>query len=270
MSVSFPSLYQVFFGALGASGPGVASAMLVSLVLGAVHALSPGHGKSLVVASLMGSRGSLPRACGLAITVAVTHTASVLVLALVVALANASLLPGQLTPFITLGVAILTVAFGIDLTRRAVRARASGGVPDHDHDHDHDHGASHDHGAALIPHRHGGRHSPGPRGFDLSWRYTLSVGVLGGLVPNATALVVVLMAGTLGQVQTGILVVVCYGVGIASVLAAIGAGSIVLRRRGREAPAGRLQRLVALLPLASGLLVVAVGVVLSLQAAMSL
>jgi nickel/cobalt transporter (NicO) family protein len=268
VSVSLPSLYQVFFGALGGSGTGVMWAMLVSLVLGAVHALSPGHGKALVVASLMGSRGSLRRAFGLAITVAVTHTASVLILALIVVVANARFLPAQLTPLITLGVAILTVVFGVDLTRRAIKARAGSGASDADHHHH----ADHDHGTDHTPHEHGhGELATSARGFDLSWRYTLSVGVLGGLVPNATALVVVLMAGTFGQIETGILVVVCYGAGIASVLTAIGVGSIVLRRRGRETGPGDLvQRLVAPLPLISGLIVVAVGVVLSIQAAITL
>ena len=269
MGVSLPSLYQVFFGAMGASGSRVLWAMLASLALGAVHALSPGHGKALVVASLMGSRGSLRRALGLAATVAVTHTGSVFVLALIVVVAHATLLPEQLTPLVTLAVAILTVVFGLDLTRRALRARARGGDPDDGHHHDH---AGHDHGTGPGQHsRAGGGHSARGDGLDLSWRYTLSVGVLGGLVPNATALLVVLMAGTFGQAGTGILVVFCYGAGIAAVLAAIGVGSIALRRRGREPGAGgRLQRLVAQLPLVSGLVVVAVGVVLSLQAAIAL
>lgn len=268
MSLALLSLYQVFLGAMGASGLHVGWVMLASVVLGAAHALSPGHGKTLVVASLMGSRGSLRRAFGLAVTVAVTHTASVLILALIVVVANARLLPAQMTPVIALGVAILTVVFGLDLTRRALGARARGDpVGDHDHDH-----ASPDHGIDRSPHRDGGaQRSAGGRGYDLSWRYTFSVGVLGGLVPNATALIVVLMAGAFGQIEAGILVVVGYGIGIAAVLAAIGAASIVLRNRGREAGvAGWMQRFVAPLPLVSGLLVVAVGVLLSLQAAMAL
>jgi hypothetical protein len=66
----------------------------------------------------------------------------VLILALIVVVANARLLPAQMTPVIALGVAILTVVFGLDLTRRALGARARGDpIDDHHHDH-----ASPDHG----------------------------------------------------------------------------------------------------------------------------
>jgi mannitol-specific phosphotransferase system IIBC component len=60
----------------GSFGP----ALLLTFGLGVVHAVSPGHGKTLVVASLLGSQGSLNQVLILAVTVAVTHTAGVLLL----------------------------------------------------------------------------------------------------------------------------------------------------------------------------------------------
>ena len=77
-----------------------------------------------MVASLLGSRGSLGRVFLLAVTVAVTHTVGVMLLAVIVLTANDSLLPNQITQYITLGADILVVLFGADLVRRALWARS--------------------------------------------------------------------------------------------------------------------------------------------------
>lgn len=258
---------------VGSSGS-IAVALLVSLVLGAVHGASPGHGKTLVVASLLGSTGSLRRVLMLAVTVAVTHTVGVMLLAFLVLTANDALLPQQLTPFITLGADILVVLFGADLIRRALWARAvarreaaahdrahatADGGADHDHghpaDHDHDHGHTHPH-----PHPH--------VGLELTRGYTLSIGVVGGLVPNGTALVVLLMAIAFHEVALGVLLVATFGLGIALVLGGVGVATVIVRRRGGQlaSPSGRVGRAIGLLPLASGLAVLVVGAALTVTA----
>jgi len=248
-------LYQQLL--VGTSGS-VAGALLVSLLLGAVHGASPGHGKTLVVASLLGSQGSLGRVILLAVTVAVTHTVGVLILAAVVLTANDALLPNQITPYITLGADILVVLFGADLVRRAswARSRSKAAVePDHDHaDHDH---ADHDH-----PHVH--PHPHVPAGLELTRGYTISIGIVGGLVPNGTALIVLLMAIAFHEVALGMLLVATFGLGIALVLGAVGVATVVVRSRGGQlaSPGGSIGRVVSLLPLVSGLAVLGVGVVL--------
>ncbi|MDR3545606.1 MAG: hypothetical protein P4L30_07575, partial [Candidatus Limnocylindrales bacterium] len=93
MNLPLPSLYdQLMSVTRGSIGP----ALLLTLLLGVVHAVSPGHGKTLVVASLLGSQGSLSQVLLLAVTVAVTHTAGVLLLALVVTAGN-PLMPQEIT-----------------------------------------------------------------------------------------------------------------------------------------------------------------------------
>ncbi|MFC7243868.1 hypothetical protein ACFQO7_15470 [Catellatospora aurea] len=73
--------------------PGFAAlAMLVALALGAGHALAPGHGKLLMATYLVNERGSLRQAVSVAGTVALTHTAGVLVLGVVLALLGIGLL----------------------------------------------------------------------------------------------------------------------------------------------------------------------------------
>jgi ABC-type nickel/cobalt efflux system permease component RcnA len=261
MNLGSPTeLYQQLL--VGTSGS-VAGALLVSLLLGAVHGASPGHGKTLVVASLLGSQGSLRRVILLAVTVAVTHTVGVLILAAVVLTANDALLPNQITPYITLGADILVVLFGADLVRRALWARSrSKAAADHDHadhaDHDHDHAdPDHEH-----PHVH--PHPHVPAGLELTRGYTISIGIVGGLVPNGTALIVLLMAIAFHEVALGMLLVATFGLGIALVLGAVGVATVVVRSRGGQlaSPGGSIGRVVSLLPLVSGLAVLGVGVVL--------
>src|SRR5262249_54287340 len=55
---------------------------LIAFGLGAIHALQPGHGKTVVVATVLGDRGRWSRAVVVAVVTAMTHTGSVMVLAM--------------------------------------------------------------------------------------------------------------------------------------------------------------------------------------------
>jgi len=266
MTVSLPGFYQVFFGAVGASPTRLIVAIGLSLLLGAGHAVSPGHGKTLVVASLLGSRGSLGRAMLLAASVAVTHTAGVLLLAAVVLGLNDTLLPERLTPYLTLAASLLVVGLGVDLTRRAVNARRRAaddghGRSPHDHAHPHVHGPGGDRDDLAD------LHAPEHASPVLGRGYTVLVGVVGGFVPNATALVVLSMAITLDQLELGLLLVVMFGVGMALVLSGVGLAAVFVRRRGGDLQVrgSVLGRALALLPVASGIAVLAVGLFLTSQ-----
>ena len=265
MNLGSPTeLYQQLLA--GSSGS-VAAALMVSLLLGAVHGASPGHGKTLVVASLLGSRGSLGRVLLLAVTVAVTHTVGVLLLATIVLTANDALLPNQITPYITLGADILVILFGADLVRRALWARSRSKATEEAHDHDHPHDHGHDH-PDDRDHPHVHPHPHIPAGLELTRGYTISIGIVGGLVPNGTALVVLLMAIAFHELGLGLLMVATFGLGIALVLGAVGLATVVVRRRGGQltAGSGSIGRAVGLLPLASGLAVLGVGCVLMVTA----
>jgi nickel/cobalt transporter (NicO) family protein len=260
MNIGSPNMFyqQLLVGSSGS----VAAALLVALLLGAIHGASPGHGKTLVVASLLGSRGSLGRVLLLAVTVAITHTVGVLLLAAVVLTVNDSLLPQQVTPYITLAADLLVVLFGADLVRRALWARArSRAGADHEHEHDHRHGQGHSHDPEH-PHEHSHPHALG--GLELTRGYTVSIGIVGGLVPNGTALVVLLIAIAFHELALGLLLVAAFGLGIAVVLAAVGLATVIVRSRGGVLTSGNttIGRVVGLLPLLSGLAVLAVGLVL--------
>jgi ABC-type nickel/cobalt efflux system permease component RcnA len=115
----------------------------------------------------------------------------------------------------------------------------------HDHDHDHDHTHSHTHDSKSYHHHdhaheeylrhhdlefHGHQHGPGghthlPPGADgspVTWRSLLMLGISGGLLPCPSALVVMLSAIALGRIGFGLLLVVAFSLGLATVLAGIG------------------------------------------------
>ncbi|MGW4908380.1 urease accessory protein UreH domain-containing protein [Streptomyces sp. NPDC004270] len=178
----------------------------------------------------------------------------------------------------------------------------------HTHDHDHDHadrhshadghshggdarshasaamaaeadggsgGAAHSHGHTNMPHSHGGfthTHDTAP-----TLRGTLLLGFAGGLVPSPSAVVVLVGAAALGQAWFGLLLVVAYGVGLALTLTAAGFAVVKLgtgmtrvldkRPRWTTHPMATLVRRTT--PLASALVVVALGAGLVLKGAAS-
>jgi ABC-type nickel/cobalt efflux system permease component RcnA len=251
-------------------------AILVSLAiafgLGIVHALSPGHGKTIMAAYLVGGRGSSRQAMGLGVAVAISHTIGVLALALLTLAASSVLPPERLYPILGLASGGLVIAIGgsllwsrlraLSAERRHVRAHAVG--REHDHPHDHDHGHGHDHGHS---HGHGHGHEHEPSSGAISWRGLIALGLSGGLVPSASALILLLGSIAAGRVAYGLVLVLGFGLGMAAVLTGIGLLLVHARRfvEGRRPEAG-MRRLALPIQLATASLVVVLGLVLTGQA----
>ncbi len=68
------------------------------------------------------------------------------------------------------------------------------------------------------------------------------MGVAGGLVPSPSALIVLLSAIALGRTAFGVLLVVAYGVGMASMLTLAGLVLVRVRDRARTRRAGSSAR----------------------------
>lgn len=170
---------------------------------------------------------------------------------------------------------------------------------DHDHDHHHDGGDGHRHrwisfrrddhhheghtheghthdghthdGDAGVPHYHGGRlHTHQPIDPTLGWKSLMAVGFAGGLVPNPSALVVLLGAIALGRTWFGLLLVVAYGVGMAVTLTS--AGLLLVRARSFldrfswSSPTGRVTRFTRFLPLVTSSVIIIAGAFLAANA----
>ncbi|MFI5293265.1 MAG: nickel/cobalt transporter, partial [Candidatus Limnocylindrales bacterium] len=230
-----------------ALSPGLlALGLIVAVGLGALHALTPGHGKTIMAAYLVGTRGDTRQAIGLGATVATSHTIGVLVLAMFVLAASSVLPPERLFPVLSGVSAILVTGIGgwllFDVWRRLRSRRA--------HAHSHGHGlgdvhghlpaGAHEHVQALsaaethhhadtgepAEHSHGGRrHShlpPARTDGRIRWRGIVTLGLAGGLVPSASAILLLLAAVAAGRPLLGLGLVIAFGLGMACVLGVIG------------------------------------------------
>ncbi|MBM3621501.1 MAG: hypothetical protein FJX20_12515 [Alphaproteobacteria bacterium] len=204
--------------------------LVVGFSYGVAHTLGPGHGKAVVVAYFLdGKRRAWVDGILAGTWVSITHTASALVLAGVLALI------GLLSPLAAQGRMKLVelvsygLIFAIGLWR--LHAGLTGRLHDHDHGdgHGHDHhGHGHHHHHHHDHHHH---HEAVPR-----WRRFLrldsGLGLLtaAGVAPCAGAVVMVLISAALGVLWAGLLGVVAIALGMALTLAVIGIGSMLAHR----------------------------------------
>lgn len=242
--------------------------ILAAAGLGAGHALTPGHGKTLMAAALIGARGTVRQALGLGLSVAVSHTLGILALALLVAGADAALPADLVVRVLPLVAAVGFVVVGLamsvgEVSRWRARRRAA-----------HEHGIAHAAGLAHAHDEHGDghghRHEHGPRR-PPGWRGLATIGLIGGLIPSTNALLILLAALAAGRAAYGVVLVGAFGLGMAAVLAGLGAAVVVFRdRMDRPAVPALVGRLAAAAPLAGSAAVLVIGLWLSWSAATAL
>lgn len=227
----------------------------VAFSLGAMHAMSPGHGKTMVAAYLVGTRGTLKHAAILGASVTFTHTVSVFGLGLVTLFLSEYVVPERLYPVLGAlsGVSIVIVG-GLLLVKRLRSLRGHSHGHHHHHHHGHDHHHDHEHG----PHTH----THAPEG-DVTLASLIALGASGGLVPCPSALVLLLSAIALGRTGLGLVLLVGFSLGLATVLIAIG-GLVVYARHLLPSP-GRMAAspVLRLIPVASAAVVMGIGLVMT-------
>jgi ABC-type nickel/cobalt efflux system permease component RcnA len=206
--------------------------LLAAFGWGALHALSPGHGKAMVAAYLVGTRGTARQAVLLGATVTVTHTIGVFALGLVTLALSDFILPEDLYPWLNLVAGGMVVAVGLGV----LRARVRGARRHHHHHHHH----------------------------ELSNRGLLAMGASAGLIPCPSALVVLLGAIAQAQIVLGLALIVAFSLGLAATLTVLGLA--VVWTSGRFARVGRAGALLRVLPVASAVVIVALGAVLTAHA----
>jgi len=236
----------------------IALAILAAIFWGALHALSPGHGKTVVAAYLIGTRGTARHAVFLGLTVTITHTLGVFALGAVTLWLARYLLPETLYPWLNVLSGVAVVVIGATLAWQRLRG-AREPLSAHAHD---------DGGPVGQMHSHGGRsHShlpPGAAEGRVTRRNLLALGVSGGLIPCPSALVLLLGAIALGRTGFGLLLVVAFSAGLASVLTAIGLLCVHARRLfARMSFEPRVPRL---LPVASALAITLAGLAIVIDA----
>lgn len=238
-----------------------------ALLLGTTHALAPGHGKTIVAAYLVGTRGTPRQAFLLAGATAVSHTAGVAILGVIAATASVAFEPTVFYPYLSTVAGVVILAVGGRLLWLALHRSG--------HGHSHDHGNTQDHGHSHHPddhthqhphpHRHGDDHDAKPA---LGWKSVAALGFSGGLVPSASAIVLLLGAIQLGRAWFGVLLVVAFGIGMATALVASGLLAVLAHRFGWRLFAGRRSesRAWRWVPVAAASAVVVLGLVLTANA----
>jgi nickel/cobalt transporter (NicO) family protein len=254
--------------------------LITAAGLGAWHALTPGHGKTLMAAYLVGTRGTTLHALGLGLSVSVSHTAGILVLAGVIVGLAGAVAPDAVVRWAPVVAAVSIVIIGgwmllSELRRRRAAARAASGDRHDDADHHHD-GADHHHDGAGHPdddhdhmYAHGGAahsHVPAP-GSSITWRSLFLLGLAGGLIPSTSALLILLGSIAAGRPFFGFVLVVAFGLGMAVVMGGIGLVLVAARDRVERIELGPgLARVRETVPLIASVVVLSFGVFLTAQA----
>lgn len=221
------------------------TAMLAALALGAGHALAPGHGKTLMAAYLVGQRGRPRHAVGLGLVTALSHTLGVAALGVVTLVASESFAPERVYPVLSVASGLIITLVGVVMLVRAVKARTARHHGHHHHGHDH----HHEHDASSV----------------VTWKGMAVMGLAGGLVPSASAVVLLLGAVNLGRPFLGLVLVAMFGVGMSTVLVASGMAVLSTRHLADRVLKRSLKTTAWLRPAAAGV-VVTVGTVLTASA----
>jgi ABC-type nickel/cobalt efflux system permease component RcnA len=100
----------------------------------------------------------------------------------------------------------------------------------------------------------------------MSWRNLLALGISGGILPCPSALVLLLSAIALQQVGVGLVLIVVFSIGLASVLTGIGLILVYAGRYLERLPLRHNALTSRLLPAASATFITLAGVVITIRA----
>jgi len=179
---------------------------LTAFFLGAVHALEPGHGKSAIAVYAVGYRSNFRHILVLGLSTAIAHTVTILVLALILGATVSSIESENAHQWIEVGSAVLLLATGAWLWRRAVVSRRT----------------KVDCGDAETGcNCHRNRSSAVDENKPLSFGLVSLLGISTGLLPCPTALAVLLASMTAGQFTSGLWTVCLFSVGIALTITSV-------------------------------------------------
>ena len=261
--------------------------LLTSFWLGAIHAATPGHGKTIAASYIVGVRGRPVDALVLGIFVTLSHTSGIVLVAILATLGSTWLIPQRVEVYLALGTGVLVIWIGCWMLRTQMRVlpvgRAWGdsrkgrvdvpeadalkrwrddanGPENHAHPHPHDHGPHyHRHGWGLA-HTHDIEAITKVRP---NLAILLGLGIAGGLLPDPGALAILLAAIASGKLILGLLTVLVFSLGFASVLVVVG---VVAASVGQLILAWLSSRWIAWVQIGSALLIVGVGLVLTANA----
>jgi nickel/cobalt transporter (NicO) family protein len=251
---------------------------------GAAHAATPGHGKTIAAAYIVGARGKPIDAVILGIFVTLSHTSGIVLVGVLASLGSTWLRPQRIEAYLAVAVGILVIVLGLwmlwaqrDLVALAMgeagepgdgTSRADAHALDHGQDQAHDHPFGQGQGEPVVWHSHGFGKVHAHR-LDVvaenrpKLPVLLALGVAGGLLPDPAALALLLGALSSGKVLLGLITVVVFSLGFAATLVLVG---IVAAKVGEKVLDWLTSIWMIRVQIATSLLIVGMGVVLSIRA----
>src|ERR1700747_1720257 len=255
---------------------------------GAAHAATPGHGKTIAAAYIVGARGKPIDAVILGIFVTLSHVSGIVLVGVLASLGSTWLRPQRIETYLAVAVGILVIVLGLwmlwaqrDLVALAMgeagepgdsTGRAHARALDHNHHHAHDHLRGHRHGEPVVWHSHGfGKVHAHQLDVVAENRpklpVLLALGIAGGLLPDPAALALLLGALSSGKVLLGLVTVVVFSLGFAATLVVIGIVAAIVGEKVLDW-LGRIWFVP--LQIATRLLIIGMGVVLTIRAVFEL
>ena len=259
--------------------------LVTSFWLGAVHAATPGHGKTIAASYIVGVRGRPVDAIVLGIFVTLSHTSGIVLVAVLATLGSNWLIPQRVEAYLAVGTGILVIGIGCWMLRTQMRLLAAAcaqedtwedrgevtnvrepNAHNHRHQEDHAHPHPHDHGPHYHSHGWGLTHTHDIEAITQvrpKLVILLGLGIAGGILPDPGVLAILLAAIAGGKLILGLLTVVVFSLGFASVLVVVG---VVAARMGQLILAWLSSRWIAWVRIGAALLILGVGLVLTANA----
>jgi len=256
--------------------------LVTSFWLGAVHAATPGHGKTIAASYIVGVRGRPVDALVLGIFVTLSHTSGIILVAALATAGSTWLIPQRIEAYLAVGTGIVVIGIGCWMLRTQMRLLAAVRLQDdrwkdridvtdsaahrHRHEEDHPHVHPGDHGPHYHSHGWGSVHTHDIEALAQvrpRLGILLALGIAGGLLPDPGALAILLAAIAKGKFILGLVSVIVFSLGFASVLVLVG---VVAARVGQLVLAWLSGRWIAWIQIGAALLILGVGLVLTANA----
>ena len=253
-----------------------------AILLGALHGLEPGHSKTMMAAFIIAVRGTVGQAILLGLSATLSHTLIVWLVALLGLHFGSAYATEAIEPWLQLVSGIIIIVIALWMMRQTFaehhhhHAHHHHHSHDHHHDHHHDHDHDHQHDHAHLKTESAGlqlgsldyedAHARAHR-LDIEKRFVgrkvttgqiVMFGLTGGLIPCPASVTVLLVCLQLKQITTGALLVLCFSIGLAVTMVAVGAVAALGMDRAQKSWDG-FGRLAARAPYFSSALVILIG-----------
>lgn len=250
-----------------------------AVLLGALHGLEPGHSKTMMAAFIIAVRGTVGQAILLGLAATISHTLIVWLVALLGLHFGSAYATEAVEPWLQLISGVIIIAIALWMMRQTFAEQHHHHDHehheheyDHDHDHDHAHVHHHDHsktqqaGLQLGSLDYEDAHARAHRleiekrfaGRKVTTGQIVMFGLTGGLIPCPASVTVLLVCLQLKQITTGALLVLCFSIGLAVTMVAVGAVAALGMDRAQRSWDG-FGKLAARAPYISSALVILIG-----------